>query len=205
VGNPNGGGNSDIQNYACIACNWGPVPDDYSQVFTLNHVYELPFGPGRKYLANHWAGRIVGGWNLNGIWTARSGGRFTPVLGTNVSNSTGGGTQRPNRIASGYLSQGQSIYDWFNTSAFVAPAQYTFGNSGTGILTGPADFNLDLSLVRHIRITERYGLDLRGEAFNSLNHVNFANPNASIGTASAGIISSAANARIIQVSAKFVF
>jgi hypothetical protein len=205
AGNPNGGGNSDIQNYACIACNWGPVPDDYSHVLTINHVYELPFGHGRKYLANSWAGRIVGGWNLNGIWTARSGGRFTPILGTNVSNSTGGGDQRPNRIASGYLSQGQSIYDWFNTSAFVAPAQYSFGNSGTGILTGPADFNLDLSLVRHIRITERYGLDLRGEAFNAFNHVNFSNPNATIGTASAGIISSAANARIVQVSAKFVF
>jgi hypothetical protein len=205
AGNVNGGGNSDIQNYACIACNWGPVPDDYSHVLSINHVYELPFGQGRKYLATGWLGRIVGGWNLNGIWTARSGGRFTPILGTNVSNSTGGGDQRPNRIASGYLSQGQSIYDWFNTAAFVAPAQYTFGNSGTGILTGPASFNTDMSLIRHIRVTERYGLDIRAEAFNAWNHVNFANPNASIGTASAGIISSAANARIVQLAAKFTF
>jgi hypothetical protein len=156
-------------------------------------------------LANGWLGHIVGGWNLGGIWTTRSGGRFTPTLGTNVSNSTGGGTQRPNRLASGNLSQGQSIYHWFDTTAFVAPAQYSFGNSGTGILTGPASFNVDISLSRRIRLTERFGLDLRGEAFNTFNNVNFGNPNASIGTANAGIITTAANARIIQVAAKFIF
>jgi hypothetical protein len=205
VGNPNGGGNSDIQNYACIACSWGPVPDDYQHVLSINHVLQSPFGPGGKYLTQGVSGRVLGGWSLTGIWTARTGGRLTPLLGTSVSNSSGGGTQRPNRIASGNLSSGQSIYHWFDTSAFAAPAQYTFGNSGTGILTGPGSFNLDMSLIRNFRLTERFGLSFRAEAFNAFNHTNFGNPNVTIGTAPAGVISSAASARIVQLALKLAF
>jgi hypothetical protein len=205
AGNPNGGGNSDVQNYACMACNWGPVPDDFKHVFSFNHVLESPFGPGRKYVTHGVAGQILGGWNLNGIWTAHSGMRLTPVLGTSVSNSSGGGTQRPNRTGSGTLASGQTIYHWFDTSAFVAPAQYTFGNSGTGLITGPTSFNVDLSLIRNFKLTERFGLSFRAEAFNALNHTNFGSPNVSIGTANAGIISSAASARILQLAMKVTF
>jgi len=205
AGNPNGGGNSDMQNNLCIACNWGPTPDDLTHVLSVNHVYELPFGHNRTYLTHGLLGSIVGGWNVSGIWTVQSGQRFTPVLGTSVSNSSGGGTQRPNRLASENLSSGQSITHWFDTSAFVAPTLYTFGNSGTGILSGPAYFNVDLSLVRHFPIKERLGIDLRGEFFNSFNHVNFNLPNATIGTAQAGVISSTFPARIIQLAVKLAF
>ena len=205
VGNPNGGGNSDIQNSFCIACNWGPTPDAYRHVLSVNHVYELPFGHNRAYLTHGALAYVLGDWNLSGIWTVQSGQYFTPILGTNVSNSSGGGTQRPNRIASGYLSSGQNITHWFDTSAFVPPSLYTFGDSGTGILTGPAYFNVDLSLVRHFPIGERYGLDLRSEWFNSFNRANFNVPNATIGTAQGGVISSTLPARIIQMAVKFSF
>ena len=205
-GNPNGGGNSDIQNYSCIACNWGPTPDDYKHVLSINHVYELPFGRDRAHLNHGALAYILGDWNINGIWSAESGQRFTPVFGTNLSNSAGGGSQRPNRIASGNLPAGQqSIYHWFDTTAFVAPPVYTFGNSGTGILSGPIYFDADLSLVRHFRLTEKAGLDIRTEWFNAFNRANFNPPNASIGTAQAGVISSTFPARIIQMAAKITF
>ena len=205
VGNPNGGGNSDIQNSFCIACNWGPTPDAYRHVLSVNHVYELPFGHNRAYLTRGPFAYVLGNWNLSGIWTVQSGQYFTPILGTNVSNSSGGGTQRPNRIASGNLSAGQSITHWFDTSAFVSPSLYTFGNSGTGILSGPAYFNVDLSLVRHFPISERYGIDVRSEWFNSFNRANFNVPTATIGTPQAGVISSTFPARIIQMAVKLSF
>jgi hypothetical protein len=206
TGNPNGGGNNDIQNHFCVACNWGPTPDSYRHVLSVNHVYDLPFGPHRRYLRSGPLGYILGDWTINGIWTAQSGPAFTPLLGTTVSNSAGGGTQRPNRVGSGYLPGGQQTIDqWFDPTAFVAPAQFTFGNSGTGILTGPSYFNVDLGLVRHFSIMERFGLDLRGEWFNAFNHANFNSPNASIGTAQAGVISSTFPARIIQLAAKVTF
>jgi hypothetical protein len=204
-GNVNGGGNSDFQNDACIACNWGPTPDDYAQVVSVNHLYQLPFGAKRTYLRSGWASQVFGNWDINGIWSANTGGHFTPILGTNVSNSSGGGDQRPNRIASGTLSSGRSIYDWFNTAAFVAPPTYTFGNSGTGILLGPGLFNVNLGVTRHFVITERWATDFRFEAFNAFNRANFNNPNASIGTAQAGIISGTGPARIMQAALKVIF
>src|SRR5262249_567812 len=139
-------------------------------------------------------------------WSAHSGGRFTPVLGTNVSNSSGGGTQRPNRVANGSLPADQrSITRWFDTSAFTTPALYTFGNSGTGILTAAGYFDVDLGVVRASRVTEGMGLNLGGEAFNAFNRANFNAPNATIGTAQAGVINSTQPARVIQVAVKLMF
>ncbi|HMJ62784.1 MAG TPA: carboxypeptidase regulatory-like domain-containing protein, partial [Bryobacteraceae bacterium] len=69
VGNPNGGGNSDIQNHACVGCNWGPATDAYRQVLSINHVYELPFGHGRSYLRSGPLAYVLGDWNISGIWS----------------------------------------------------------------------------------------------------------------------------------------
>jgi hypothetical protein len=93
----------------------------------------------------------------------------------------------------------------------VAPAQYTFGNSGTGILEGPGYFNADLGVFRSVKIAERYKLTFRGESFNTFNHVNFGVPNATIGTAIAGTISTTvtgpggSSARVLQLAAKVEF
>ena len=62
-----------------------------------------------------------------------------------------------------------------------------------------------MSLTRNFKLTERFGLNFRAEAFNTFNHTNFGNPNVSIGTGSAGIISSAASARILQLAMKLSF
>jgi hypothetical protein len=212
AGNPNGGGNGNYQNDLCIACNWGPTPDDYKHVLSVNHVYELPFGPQQKFLNHGVLSYVLGGWSVNGIWSAYSGSRFTPLLSANVSNASGGGNQRPNRIGNGSLPPGQRNYHaWFNLNDFVAPAQYTYGNSGTGILVGPGYFDADLGVYRTFRFTERYKLTFRGESFNTFNNVNFGAPNATIGTATAGTISSTvvgpggSSARVLQLAGKLEF
>ncbi len=205
AGNSNGGGNSNLQDSTCIRCNYGPAPDDLRHNLVVNHVYDLPFGNGRKYLTSGPLAYVVGGWNFSGVWSLHSGTPFTPTYASNVSNSAGGGSQRPNRIGTGKLQSGQSINRWFDTTAFVAPALYTFGNSGTGILTGPGYFDVDLSLVRRFTWHDRYGLDLRGEAFNAFNRANFNGPNSTIGTSSAGVISGTSSARVGQVAVKLSF
>jgi hypothetical protein len=211
-GDPNGGGNSNYQNDQCIACNWGPSPDDNTHVLSVNHVYELPFGAQRSYWTHGFLSYLLGGWSVNGIWSFQSGSRFTPTLSTNVSNQAGGGTQRPNRIGSGSLPSGQrNINHWFNTADFVAPPQYTFGDSGTGILSGPDYFNVDLGLIRSFSLPKEARLTLRSEWFNGFNHANFGLPNVAIGTATAGTISSSVvgpggtSARVIQMAVKLEF
>ena len=211
-GDPNGGGNSNYQNDQCVACNWGPAPDDNTHVISVNHVYEFPFGQQRTYLTHGFLSYLLGGWNLNGIWSYQTGNRFTPTLSSNVSNQAGGGNQRPNRIGSGSLPSNQrSISHWFNTADFVAPPQYTFGNSGTGILTGPNYFDVDLGLIRNFHLPENTNLEIRSEWFNAFNRANFGTPNANIGTPTAGTIGGTVvgpggtSARVIQMAAKFQF
>jgi len=204
--NINGGGNGPPQDARCFSCEWGNAPEDRRHVFTLNHVYELPFGTGRRWLNNGALGYVVGNWNLSGIWSLASGEHFTPTLATAVSNSAGGGGDRPNRIRDGNLDGSERTIDrWFDVGAFVAPAQFTFGNAGRGILVGPGNYNVDLGVHRNFRFTEQWRMSLRWEMFNAFNRANFGTPNAAIGNANAGQISATAPARIMQLALKLSF
>jgi hypothetical protein len=202
----NGGGVGQPQDARCFSCNWGPEPDDLTHVFVLNHAYELPFGHGRKYLSRGGLGHIVGDWDINGIWQFSSGQRFTATSASGVSNAPNGGGDRPNRVKDGNLPADQRTIDhWFDLTAFVTPAQFTFGNAGTGILVGPGNFNVDLGIHRNFPVTEKLTLSYRCEMFNAFNHANFNVPNASIGSASAGQISGTAAARVFQMALKVIF
>jgi hypothetical protein len=182
------------------------MPEDRRHVAVINHVYELPFGPGRDYLKQGLLAHVAGNWNVSGIWTMSTGEHFTPGLAAAVSNSAGGGGDRPNRIGDGNLPGDQrSIDRWFDLSAFAAPAQFTFGNAGRGILEGPGNFNLDLGVHRNFRLSEQWKLSFRWEMFNAMNRANFSVPNAAIGSPVAGQISGTAPARIMQLALKLTF
>ena len=108
--------------------------------------------------------------------------------------------------ADGNLPAGQRTIDrWFDVSAFATPRQYTFGNSGNFVLIGPGYFNTDLGIHRNFRVTERVRMSFRWEMFNSFNRANFNNPNVSIGTTSAGLVSGTLPARIMQMGLKIGF
>ena len=204
--NINGGGNGPPQDIRCIRCEWGSSPDDRRHIFVLNHVYELPFGTGRHWLNKGVLGYVVGNWNLSGIWSLASGEHFTPTLAAAVSNSAGGGGDRPNRIGDGNLDSSQRTVDrWFDVAAFVTPAQFAFGNAGRGILVGPGNYNVDLGVHRNFRFTEQWRMSLRWEMFNAFNRTNFGTPNASIGNATVGQISTTAPARVMQLALKLSF
>jgi len=205
-GNINGGGNAPPQDARCYACEWGSMPEDRRHIAVFNHVWELPFGKGRRFVTTGPGAWILGGWSLNGIWSMATGEHFTATAAAAVSNSAGGGGDRPNRIADGNLPSSQRTIDrWFDLSAFVTPAQFTFGNAGRGILVGPGNFNVDAGIHRQFAVTERYKLTFRWEMFNAFNRANFGTPNAAIGNPQAGQISSTAPARIQQAALKLVF
>lgn len=204
--NINGGGNGPPQDIRCLRCEWGSTPDDRRHIFVLSHVYELPFGSGRRWVNKGALGYLVGNWNLSGIWSLAAGEHFTPTLAAAVSNSAGGGGDRPNRIRDGNLSESErSIDRWFDLGAFVAPAQFTFGNAGRGILVGPGNYNVDLGLHRNFRLSEQWRMNLRWEMFNAFNRANFGVPNSAIGGPTAGQISTTAPARIMQLALKLSF
>ena len=123
----------------------------------------------------------------------------------NPANTTG--TQRPNRLRDGNLSRSERTPDrWFDTSAFAVPAPFTFGNSAANVLYGPGLVNLDLTVTRTFRLTERVSLDFRSEFFNIFNEAHFLFPNAVVNTTNSGTISeTSSSARQIQFGLKLLF
>jgi hypothetical protein len=206
VGQINGGGNGPPQDARCYNCEWGPMPEDRRHVAVINHNWELPFGPGRAVLNKGLLAHIAGAWTLTGIWSLSTGEHFTPSLATPVSNSAGGGGDRPNRVGDGNLPASERTIDrWFDVDAFAPAPQFTFGNAGRGILVGPGNFNVDLGVYRIFPISEQTRLQFRWEMFNAFNRANFNVPNAAIGNAQVGQISGTAPARIMQLALKLTF
>ncbi len=198
--------NSPIQNSLNLAAQRGSSTFDVRHKLAISSTVELPFGKGR-----HWLGGsarpvqlLAGGWQLNAIGTFLTGLPFTPTMQTNNLN-TGTGSQFPNRIASGELPSGTRTIDrWFDASAFVAPAQYVFGNAGRNILYGPGTKQVDLSLFKNFVFAESRRLEFRAEAFNVANTPQFNNPNASIGFAGVAKITTAGSPTVYQRTSRQV-
>jgi hypothetical protein len=200
----------DLQNPALDVCDGCSAGNNIQNSYDLNsnravsdNNVPLRFVFSGLYDTPAW--KYVGRWTFNVIYQAQSGSPFTPTL--SFDNANAGTTSRPNRVCSGELSS-PTLSRYFDTSCFVAPPQYVFGNSGRNILYGPGVNNIDLGIHRVFRIPGREGMNLefRAEAFNAINHPQFANPGSTIGTATAGVISATAVPnRQIQFALRFVF
>jgi hypothetical protein len=174
-------------------------------IFTAAYTYELPFGPGKKFLTKGGpAGKLMGGWGVSGITYLRSGQPFSVTF-----NNSGGAwyANRAHATRVGNLSRGErSILRWFDASGYTVPAQFTFGNSARNHLFGPGDIVFDVSLLKDTAINERFKTQFRAEFFNMPNHANFGNPGANISVAaSLGRITGAGDPRQIQFGLKFLF
>jgi hypothetical protein len=165
-----------ITNTYDLQYNWGPSDYDVRHTFASSWVYEVPWARGALY----------GGWQLGGILTLRGGLPLTVTQSQGVS-STGTGN-RPNQICDGNLSN-PTIDKWFDLACFtpVTEVTGTYGNTKRGTIRGPGSFNIDASVTKNTNIGH-IATEFKVEAFNLLNHPQFANPNTTIGNAAAGTI-----------------
>jgi hypothetical protein len=193
-----------IQDPYNLAADRSVSDTDVPLVFTFSGVYQLPFGKGKTYLQHGIASALAGGWQINGILATRSGTPFT--VGINFDNANAnGGSQRPNQVGNPN-SAPHNVKEWFNTSAFAVPAQYTYGNVHRNSLRGPAYTDLDFSLLRNFDLPRSTTLQFRSEFFNILNHPNFGNPDSTLEDSTFGqITGTAGNPREIQFAAKVKF
>ncbi|MDX1984383.1 MAG: carboxypeptidase regulatory-like domain-containing protein [Bryobacteraceae bacterium] len=178
---------------------------DQRQVFTTSATYELPFGRG-KGLGSDWHGAVdavLGGWQVGGILTLRTGFPFEVTYPGDPQNS--GTTNRGDRIGSGKL-ENPTIDRWFDQFAFVQSAPGVFGNTGRNVLYGPGARNFDLSLAKRFRMPwEGHYLQFRFESFNFTNTPRFSQPVGGLRAANTGTISRADEPRRIQFGLKYVF
>jgi hypothetical protein len=164
--------------------NPGPADFDVRHNLVMNLTWDLPLARGRSGLA----GGLLGGWQLSGIWTMRSGQPLTAFVTANRSRSQwnpsrgpGIGQDRPS-YAPGHDSDSAingTPEQWLNPAAFVLQPAGTFGNTGRGDFTGPNLRTLDLAFSKSTRwsaLGDRARFELRLEAFNVLNRANFGVP-----------------------------
>lgn len=182
----------------------GPEGNMVPQRFTLGFNYELPVGPGRPLDLTGPANWILGGWMLNGILTLQDGFPLNPGLAQD--SCVCGSTARPDLVGQPRLGSDKTLERWYNVDAFAQPEQFTVGNAGAGLFFGPLLRTFDLNIAKSFPVTalrETARFELRGEFYNLTNSPVFSNPNTSIGSANAGRITSARNAREIQLALKF--
>ncbi len=179
---------------------------DRTHVFNASVVWELPFW---KH-SNEWVLRsLVAGWQVSGLLELQSGLPFNVLDGQDVSK-TGEGLDRPNVVGDPHLptnrSHQQKAARYFNTVAYAIQPIGTFGNSPRNPLFGPGYEDLDMALMKDFRITESTRFEFRGEAFNTLNRVNFNNPDGRLSDGpSFGRITAASDPRLVQLAGKLYF
>ena len=192
-----------LQDFFGIRSNKGPITSDVRHSFVANFVYQLPM-PG-AWQGNRAAHAVLGGWDVSGIFSARTG---TPLSITEPSTLS---SQRPDLVdpAHALLKTG---LQYLNKAAFaqvpvssVSGATVRPGTLGNGAIYGPGAWNLDASVVKTFPIVEKYKLQFRTDWINALNHTNFTGVSTNIQAATFGQLTSTAGARRIQFGLRLNF
>jgi outer membrane receptor protein involved in Fe transport len=190
--------------------NRGRSSFDATHRLVVSALYNLPFGKGQTFLNRGLASTLLGGWQVGGIWTVQSGFPFSINAGTDQSNT--GETHDKGSVVPGvsWKLDNPTPTMWFNTAAFTLAPKGTYGNSGRNIVVAPGVNSLNSTLQKNFNFSEQRYLQLRWEAFNTLNHPNFAFPGNSIvssGTPLGRITATqnGINMREMQLSLKLVF
>ena len=178
---------------------------DRRHSFVGSFTYELPFGRGRA-IGGAWsraADMLLGGWQLGGIVSLRTGFPFSVGYPGDTQNS--GTANRGDRIGVGTLPN-PTIDRWFDEFAFVASAPGVFGNTGRNVLYGPGSRNFDFILGKRFDLPwEGHWLQFRFESFNFTNTPTFGQPSAGLRAASTATITEADEPRRIQFALKYSF
>jgi hypothetical protein len=160
------------QNSFDLQAEYGNSDYDVTNSFSAYASYDVPGSShGPKWLSN--------GWVVNSLLTFHGGLPFSVTASTENSGN-GESADRANQIGNPFSggNVNHKIVDgsvqWFNTSAFQNPALGTYGTSGRGAYRNPGFGDVDLSVLKNTKLTERLTLQLRADLFNIFNQINLA-------------------------------
>ena len=189
------------------AAEWGRSSFDVRHRLSVGFAWEVPYDPTGGGIA----AALLADWQVSGVVTLQSGRPFTVAFLPEIDNSnTGranlgfGYNDRPN-VAGDPSLDDPTVERWFNTGAYAFPPFGSFGNAGRNTVEGPGYQNINLALMKGIRLSASSKLQLRLEAFNLFNHANFNQPDNFMGSPTFGQILSAQSPRRFQLGAKVLF
>ena len=179
---------------------------DMQHRWVSHWIYDLPWGPGRKWANSGVLGHIAGPWIVSGIYRVESGEWLDQTYNTDTTNGFIGGNQGVDLVGSPNLSVDQRTRArWFNTDAFAAPPAFRMGNAGRTLVEGPGFWNVDLAIYRQFMFHEDFMGQFNVEFANLFNHPYNLNPGVSLGSPSFGIINGKAGNRRVQLGFRLMF
>lgn len=192
--------------------NSNPERDYGLSDFDVDHrlvgsfVYDLPFGNGEKFAgdATGLKNAVIGGWQVNGIYTWQRGFPLTITAADAGGLNDTFGTNRADLVGDPNAGE-RTVNRWFNAAAFAQPAPGALGNLGRNTERGPGVNNLDLALFKNFTVTRGIRLQFRLESFNALNHTQFAAVSTNLAAPNFGVVTAARPARINQLGLKVLF
>lgn len=166
---------------------------DIPHNFQFAYVWDIPFGSGKKWASGGGpAGAVLGGWQINGMFSAFMGGWDT-LSASGSSLNMPDNQQTPDQV--GALNYSRCYgpdpgCTYFDTSAFVPVTDVRFGTVGRNTLHRPGVVNMDLSIYRTFKLFENLDLQFRAEAFNLSNTPHFSPANGNANSGSFGQVTS---------------
>jgi len=149
---------------------------------------------------------VAGGWALGSVVTLQSGAPFTVNTAVNTTNAFSVGPLRADVLRDPNLTPAdRTLTRWFDTSAFVQPEPYRFGNQGVNILRSDGLVNSDFSILRNFSTRQGIRVQFRGELFNAVNHTNFGLPGRVLGNPDFGVVDTAGPAPRVQLGLRLIF
>jgi hypothetical protein len=186
--NPAQGNRGFPRNSRNLAEERGNSDNDVRHIGVISYIWETPIGRGKSYLNNGVAGKIFEGIEFSGITTLQTGHPFDVFSTTDMERTgiSGRADLVGNPFAPGLNTDTSAAGNkvWFtNPAAFSArtdgdggPLFVSPGSTGRNHFYGPGFVNFDLTFSKRIKVTERFGAELRAECYNIFNHAHFNNP-----------------------------
>jgi trimeric autotransporter adhesin len=191
------------QNWLDLAAERGLSAFDQRHVLSLQMQYSTGMGLRGGALIGGLRGALLKDWTVLSQINAGSGLPQTPVFLATVPGTGVTGTLRPDDTGAPLYAAPQGLN--LNPASFAPPRAGSWGNAGRGAITGPARFALNASLARTFRLSDRMNLDLRVDAANALNHVNYTAWNVIVNGAQFGLPASANAMRSLQTTLRVRF
>jgi hypothetical protein len=207
-----GVGGVGVQNWQNVLGELGNSSLDVRHSVSGTYLYELPFGKDKSWVTTGAGAHILEGFSISGTFKFASGAWLSPSYQASVTSTTcgTGGVMRPNLTGASVTAGGGSLQQWFNPSAYRAPANTPgycdfFGNAPRNSIEGPGTVSNNMSLSKTMQLGDVRSMEIRATIDNVFNTVQYAGVGTVVNAPKFGQVTSAGQMRSFQFTARFRF